>query len=72
MSQNNKAKSILCCSLSKKEFNRIFACKSAKEKWDKMRLTYEGTDKVPHWLYTPSKIFRKALFLFFSHASSFI
>ncbi|MQM14522.1 hypothetical protein Taro_047453 [Colocasia esculenta] len=28
--------------------------------------------EVPHWLYTPSKIFRKALLFFFSHASSFI
>ncbi|MQM20482.1 hypothetical protein Taro_053503 [Colocasia esculenta] len=46
LSQNSKAKSILCCSLSKKEFNRISACKSAKEMWDKLRLTHEGTDKV--------------------------
>ncbi|MQM06284.1 hypothetical protein Taro_039104 [Colocasia esculenta] len=28
--------------------------------------------EVPHWLYTPSKTFRKALYLFFSLASSFI
>ncbi|MQL86510.1 hypothetical protein Taro_019047 [Colocasia esculenta] len=46
LSQNNKAKSILCCSLSKNEFNKISACKSAKEMWDKLRLTHEGTDKV--------------------------
>ncbi|MQL96227.1 hypothetical protein Taro_028900 [Colocasia esculenta] len=46
MSQNNKAKSILCCSLSKNEFNRISTCKSAKEMWDKLKFTYEGTDKV--------------------------
>ncbi|MQL72681.1 hypothetical protein Taro_005016 [Colocasia esculenta] len=48
MSQNSKAKSILCCSLSKKEFNRISACKSAKEMWDKLKLTYEGIDKTPN------------------------
>ncbi|MQL79838.1 hypothetical protein Taro_012266 [Colocasia esculenta] len=46
LSQNSKAKSILCCSLSKKEFNRISACKSTKEMWDKLRLTHEGSDKV--------------------------
>ncbi|MQL88966.1 hypothetical protein Taro_021537 [Colocasia esculenta] len=28
------------------EFSRVFACKSAKEMWDKLQITYEGTDKV--------------------------
>ncbi|MQM02575.1 hypothetical protein Taro_035344 [Colocasia esculenta] len=46
ISLNYKAKSILCCSLSKKEFNRISACKSTMEMWEKLRITYEGTDKV--------------------------
>ncbi|MQL82089.1 hypothetical protein Taro_014550 [Colocasia esculenta] len=46
ISLNCKAKSILCCALSKKEFNRISACKSAMEMWEKLRITYEGTDKV--------------------------
>ncbi|MQL68761.1 hypothetical protein Taro_001076 [Colocasia esculenta] len=46
MSQNSKAKSILCCSQRKKEFNRISTCKSTKEMWDKLKLTHEGTDKV--------------------------
>ncbi|MQL94737.1 hypothetical protein Taro_027394 [Colocasia esculenta] len=46
ISLNSKAKSILCCTLSKKEFNRISACKSAMEMWKKLRITYEGTDKV--------------------------
>ncbi|MQL97085.1 hypothetical protein Taro_029768 [Colocasia esculenta] len=36
----------LCCALSKREFSRISACKSAKEIWDKLQVTYEGTDKV--------------------------
>ncbi|MQM19816.1 hypothetical protein Taro_052828, partial [Colocasia esculenta] len=40
------AKTILCCALSKKEFNRISACKSAMEMWEKLRITYEGTNKV--------------------------
>ncbi|MQL86198.1 hypothetical protein Taro_018728 [Colocasia esculenta] len=46
ISLNYKAKSILCCALSKKEFKRISACKSAMEMWEKLRITYEGTDKV--------------------------
>ncbi|MQL77002.1 hypothetical protein Taro_009387 [Colocasia esculenta] len=46
ISLNCKAKSILCYALSKKEFNRISACKSAMEMWEKLRITYEGTDKV--------------------------
>ncbi|MQL68301.1 hypothetical protein Taro_000582 [Colocasia esculenta] len=46
MSQNSKAKSILCYSLRKNEFNKISACKSAKKMWDKLKLTHEGTDKV--------------------------
>ncbi|MQL95840.1 hypothetical protein Taro_028510 [Colocasia esculenta] len=45
-SLNSKAKSILCCSSSKTEFNRISACKMAKEMWDKLKLTYEGTYKI--------------------------
>ncbi|MQM19777.1 hypothetical protein Taro_052789 [Colocasia esculenta] len=46
ISLNCKAKSILCCALSKKEFNKISACKSAMEMWEKLRITYEGIDKV--------------------------
>ncbi|MQL88974.1 hypothetical protein Taro_021550 [Colocasia esculenta] len=46
ISLNCKGKSILCCALSKKEFNRISACKSTMEMWEKQRITYEGTDKV--------------------------
>ncbi|MQL83218.1 hypothetical protein Taro_015704 [Colocasia esculenta] len=46
ISLNCKAKSILCCTLSKKEFNRISACKSTMEMWGKLRITYEGTDNV--------------------------
>ncbi|MQM04825.1 hypothetical protein Taro_037630 [Colocasia esculenta] len=46
ISLNCKAKSILCCALSKKEFNRVSACKSSMEMWKKLRITYEGTDKV--------------------------
>ncbi|MQM16041.1 hypothetical protein Taro_048994 [Colocasia esculenta] len=38
--------SILCYALSKKKFNRISACKFMMEMWEKLRITYEGTDKV--------------------------
>ncbi|MQL91702.1 hypothetical protein Taro_024318, partial [Colocasia esculenta] len=43
---NSKAKSILCYALSKKEFNMISAYNPAMEIWEKLRITYEGTDKV--------------------------
>ena len=46
ISLNCKTKSILCCALSKKEFNRVSACKSSMEMWEKLRITYEGIDKV--------------------------
>ncbi|MQM18483.1 hypothetical protein Taro_051472 [Colocasia esculenta] len=46
ISLNCKAKSILCCALIKKEFNRVSACKSTMEMWEKLRITYEGTNKV--------------------------
>ncbi|MQL86329.1 hypothetical protein Taro_018866 [Colocasia esculenta] len=46
LSQNNKPKNLISCALTRREFNRISACKSAKEMWDKLKLTYEGTNKV--------------------------
>ncbi|MQL90502.1 hypothetical protein Taro_023093, partial [Colocasia esculenta] len=46
LSLNFKAKNYLCCALSKREFSRVSACKSAKEIWDKLQMAYEGTDKV--------------------------
>ncbi|MQM02951.1 hypothetical protein Taro_035720 [Colocasia esculenta] len=46
MSLNYKAKNYLCCALSKRVFNRLSACKTAKEMWDKLQVTYEGTDSV--------------------------
>ncbi|MQL77537.1 hypothetical protein Taro_009962 [Colocasia esculenta] len=45
-SQNSETKNLICCALTRSEFNRISACKSAKEMWEKLKLTYEGTDKV--------------------------
>ncbi|MQM10898.1 hypothetical protein Taro_043799, partial [Colocasia esculenta] len=46
LSQNSKAKNLICCALTRSEFNRISTCKSAKEMCDKLNLTYEGIDKV--------------------------
>ncbi|MQM18883.1 hypothetical protein Taro_051881 [Colocasia esculenta] len=46
ISQNCKAKSIMCCALNKKEFNKVSAYKSVMEMWEKLIITYEGTDKV--------------------------
>ena len=37
---------ILHCSLSRAEFNRISMCSTAKEIWDKLEVTYEGTFRV--------------------------
>ena len=46
MSLNYKAKNYLCCALSKREFNRLSACKTTNEMWDKLQVTYEGIDRV--------------------------
>jgi len=37
---------ILYCGLDANEYNRICACDSAKEIWDKLVVTYEGTSQV--------------------------
>ena len=37
---------ILYCGLDANEYNRICACESAKEIWDKLVVTYEGTSQV--------------------------
>ncbi|KAL7170248.1 hypothetical protein ACSBR2_035172 [Camellia fascicularis] len=41
---NAKAKLTLVCGLDSKEYNRISSCDSAKEIWDKLEVTYEGTN----------------------------
>ncbi len=43
---NAKAVNILHCALSAAEFNRIISCKTAKEIWDYLEVTHEGTKKV--------------------------
>ena len=36
----------LICALSSEEFNRVSTCKTAKEMWDKLKVTHEGTSQV--------------------------
>ena len=37
---------ILYCALDPNEFNRISTCESAKEIWDRLDVTHEGTNQV--------------------------
>ncbi|GAV80901.1 UBN2 domain-containing protein [Cephalotus follicularis] len=43
---NSKAKHILFCTVDPNEFNRISSCDSAKEMWDLLEITCEGTNQV--------------------------
>ena len=43
---NAKAMNVLYCSLDANEFNRISTCASAKEIWDRLEVTHEGTNQV--------------------------
>ncbi|GAV89220.1 zf-CCHC domain-containing protein/DUF4219 domain-containing protein/UBN2 domain-containing protein, partial [Cephalotus follicularis] len=43
---NSKAKHVLFCAIGPNEFNRISSCDSAKEMWDLLEVTYEGTNQV--------------------------
>ena len=43
---NFKAINTLHCALNSTEFNRISTCKTAKEFWDKLKVTHEGTSQV--------------------------
>ncbi|GAV88314.1 UBN2 domain-containing protein, partial [Cephalotus follicularis] len=43
---NSKAKHVLFCAVGPNEFNRISSCDSAKEMWDLLEITYEGTNQV--------------------------
>ena len=43
---NAKAMNLLYCALSASEFNRISTCSSAKEIWDRLEVTHEGTSQV--------------------------
>ncbi|GAV67067.1 UBN2 domain-containing protein, partial [Cephalotus follicularis] len=43
---NAKAKHIIICAINSNDFNRILSCFSAKEMWDRLEVTYEGTNQV--------------------------
>ena len=43
---NANAMNILYCGLDPNEYNRISSCESAKEIWDKLEVTHEGTNQV--------------------------
>jgi hypothetical protein len=43
---NGKAMNAICSALSPSEFSRISNCETAKEEWDILETTYEGTKLV--------------------------
>ncbi|GAV86988.1 UBN2 domain-containing protein, partial [Cephalotus follicularis] len=43
---NTKAKHVIFCALSSSEFNRVSSLDFAKEMWDRLMVTYEGTNQV--------------------------
>ena len=43
---NSRAKHILYCGLDAIEYNRISACDNAKQIWNMLIITYEGTSQV--------------------------
>ena len=46
LTKNSRAKHILSCGLDANEYNRISACDTAKQIWNKLIVTYEGTSQV--------------------------
>ncbi|XP_075098790.1 uncharacterized protein LOC107765553 [Nicotiana tabacum] len=43
---NSKAKNLMYNAISGEEYEKISSCETAKEMWDKLEVTYEGTNKV--------------------------
>ncbi|XP_019233746.1 PREDICTED: uncharacterized protein LOC109214295 [Nicotiana attenuata] len=43
---NNNARNLLYNAISGEEYEKISSCYTAKEMWDKLKVTYEGTSKV--------------------------
>ncbi|GAV71319.1 UBN2 domain-containing protein [Cephalotus follicularis] len=43
---NSKAKHIIIYAINSNDFNRISSCIFAKEIWDRLEVTYEGTNQV--------------------------
>ncbi|XP_059638584.1 uncharacterized protein LOC132280843 [Cornus florida] len=61
ISLNAKAKVNLNCAISPCEYNRISTCTTAKEIWDKLQITYEGTSQHLGRTITNSDLARKIL-----------
>jgi hypothetical protein len=52
---NDKVMNAICSSLSPSEFSRIFNCEIAKEAWDILETTNEGTKLIMlvfYWLHS--------------------
>ena len=43
LTKNSRVKRILYCGLNVDEYNRISTCDTAKQTWNKLIVTYEGT-----------------------------
>ncbi|XP_075102622.1 uncharacterized protein LOC142177524 [Nicotiana tabacum] len=43
---NTKAKNLLYNTINGEEYEKMSSCETAKEMWDKLEVTYEGTNKV--------------------------
>nr|XP_033509222.1 uncharacterized protein LOC117274107 [Nicotiana tomentosiformis] len=60
--KNFRAKKILVCGIGPDEYNRISACQSAKEIWEALQTSHEGTTQVKQskidMLTTEYKLFR--------------
>ena len=46
MTKNAKAMSIIFCGLDRNEYNRVSSCDTAKQIWDRLLVTHEGTNQV--------------------------
>ncbi|XP_060190878.1 uncharacterized protein LOC132620203 [Lycium barbarum] len=46
LSTNAREKALLYCAVSGEEYAKISNCETAREMWEKLEITYEGTSKV--------------------------
>ncbi|GJS62872.1 hypothetical protein Tco_0677436 [Tanacetum coccineum] len=46
LAKNNEAKMVIYNALSRKEYERIFMCQTAKEIWDTLLITHQGNNQV--------------------------
>ncbi|GJU65430.1 hypothetical protein Tco_1247265 [Tanacetum coccineum] len=46
LAKNNEAKMVIYNALPRKEYERIFICKTAKEIWDTLLITHQGNSQV--------------------------